>query len=234
MKSVPTEWSSWEQRLLWACWTPCHRERQIKAPQHQWDCKTLHSCHKSPRINSAPVPPLLAGHSPCQGAGGQCSLCSPWNLGDPLPWGCTPILGLHAQLVLPWAEAEDPSPAPQFCALHCEQWPRWLCENDPAISLSNTTPPKTQAFSPGRQLSLNTKHGWAQSQRAPGERAGGCRQSGNSIPDKAGKFQRCVALSSSHSYSHTKKTHFSRKLERNALAEFFSSLKSEMQSLLKC
>lgn len=153
-----------------------------------------------------------------------------------MPWGCTPVLGIHPQLVLSWAKAEDPSLDPQFCTLNYEQWPRWLCQNNLAISLACQTPPLLKH----KYLAQEANSAWTQpiarvqSQHAPGERAHGCRRSENSFPDKAGKFQRCVALSSSHSYSQTKTTYFSRKLQRNALAEFFSSLKSEMQSLLKC
>lgn len=65
----------------------------------------------------------------------------------------------------------------------------------------------TEVFSPENWLSFNTKHHLSpESQHAPGERAHGCKWCASSILDKAGKFQRCVALSSSHSYGQTKKT----------------------------
>lgn len=189
-------------------------------------CRILHSCHKSPRITQQESHPSLLGTDLAKGQGlHQCSLCSPCNLRGPM------AMRLHPQLLpsfLPWRRRR----------VHLVVLSSVLSvrSNDGSVRvilpfpwLVTHTPPKTQVFSPGSQLSLSTNHGWSPRQR--GLVATG--RAGTAAQTKL-ENSRDVAPSSSHSSSQTKKTHCSRKLERNALAEFFSLLKSEMQSLLKC
>lgn len=145
-------------------------------------------------------------HSTCQRLVSAAS-AAPGTSRDPLPWGCISVWEFMHSSFFPGLRQRRHLLILSFESSQLGARPSMALSEGSCVSLACQTPPLPKHKYPAQEASS----AWAQSlaegrsrSSVPRQRARGRRQSGNSISDTAGTVQRCVAPSSSHSYSQTK------------------------------